>query len=163
PLRCEAYGATSQGSHAFVTVGYGPTTGTGTATDFIAARFTADGRHDRTFGNNGTTYLDGEGVGDNGRAVVVLPDLQVLTIGGGRRNVTGQPADGMLGLLSEGGLPVSEFGAGGRRLYELGGAADFFWGGALSPDHSQIVVVGLGGANGATQGIVLRLPLVASA
>src|SRR5690606_33625224 len=83
PLRAEAYGAALQGD-AFVTMGYGPTIGDGEGTDFVALRFTADGVFDTSFGTDGITYVDGNGQSDNGRALVVLPDGQILGIGGGR-------------------------------------------------------------------------------
>lgn len=161
PLRAEAYGAAQQGS-AFVTLGYGPTIGTGTGSDFIALRFTGDGAFDTTFGTNGATYVDGEGKSDNGRTTVILPDGQVLAVGGGARNdgSADPPYDGIVALLSEGGLPVAEFGEKGRRLYDFGGEDDFLWGAALSPDGSQVVLVGLAGTGAATQGAILQLPII---
>lgn len=162
PFRAEAYGAAQQGN-AFVTLGYGPTNGAGRGSDMIALRFTDDGVFDTTFGTNGATYVDGDGYSDNGRTTVILPDHQVIGVGGGGRN-TGEddpPYDGLVALLSEGGVPVADFGERGRRFYEFGGEDDFLWGGALSPDGSQVVLVGLAGTGAATQGAVVRLPLEA--
>lgn len=173
PLRAEAYGAAPQGD-AFVTMGYGPALA-GEGSDFIALRFTADGAHDDSFGihpsannpNSGTTYIDAEGQSDNGRSLVVLPDGQILGIGGGRRAPSGEeapPSDGMLVLLSRDGVPVESFGPGGVRLYDFGSSTDFFWAGAVSPDESRVAVVGLRGGTGEgadadSDGVVLVLPL----
>lgn len=150
PLRAEAYGAAVQGSN-LVTMGYGPTTGAGTGSDFVALRFTAAGSFDTSFGTNGVTYVDAAGQSDNGRSLVILPDQTILGIGGGRRlledNVTAV-SDGMLVLLSPDGAPIQSFGDKGLRLYDLGGSNDFFWAGAVSPDETSVAIVGIKGATG---------------
>lgn len=164
--RAEAYGAVLQGNK-LVTMGYGPTNGSGAGTDFIALRFTADGAHDKTFGTNGVTYIDAAGQRDNGRSLVVLPDETILGIGGGSRLLddnTTTVTDGMLVLLSPNGAPIQSFGDKGVRLYELGGSNDFFWAGAVSPDQNTVAIVGIKGTTGEgddadTDGAVLVLPL----
>lgn len=165
PLRAEAYGAALQGDN-FVTMGYGPTiTAGGTGSDFIALRFTNDGAFDTSFGTNGVTYVDGTGQSDNGRSLVILPDMTILGIGGGRTLLADEttPSDGMLALLTPDGHPIDAFGVNGRRLYDMNGSSDFFWAGAVSPDESMVVVVGLKGAgegeDADTDGAVLILPL----
>jgi len=165
-MRAEAYGATLQGNN-LVTMGYGPTNGSGVGSDFIALRFTAAGVHDKTFGTNGVTYIDAAGQRDNGRSLVVLPDQTILGIGGGSRLLddnTTTVTDGMLVLLSPNGAPIQSFGDKGVRLYELGGSNDFFWAGAVSPDQNSVAIVGIKGATGEgdnadTDGAVLVLPL----
>lgn len=166
PLRAEAYGAALQGTK-LVTMGYGPTIGTGTGSDFIALRFTADGTLDTSFGTNGVVYVDAQGQSDNGRSLVVLPDNSIVGIGGGRKlledNVT-VVSDGMLVMLTPDGAPIEAFGVGGTRLYEFGGTNDFLWAGAVSPDQSSLVVVGVKGGAGTgtdadTDGAVMVLPL----
>lgn len=166
PLRAEAYGAAMQGSGHFVTMGYGPTTGSGTGSDFIALRFTSDGEFDTSFGTEGKTYIDAAGQSDNGRSLVILPDESILGIGGGRtlpEGGTTAVSDGMLVHLTPDGTPIDAFGESGLRLYDLGGTSDFFWAGAVSPDQSSVVVVGLKGAvsdvDTDTDGAVLVLPL----
>ena len=161
PGRAEAYGAALQGDK-FVTMGYGPgPTSTNSTTDWVSLRFSADGEQDKTYGTArgqlgqpiGVTYVDAGGYGDNGRAVIVLPDQRVLGIGGGRPAPAMPPAmpnqapvDGMVAVLSPDGVPDESFGTHGVKLYDLGGASDFFWGVALSPDHSKVAIVGIKGA-----------------
>src|SRR5262249_44813871 len=70
-LRAEAYGAALQGDK-LVTMGYGPTPGTGMSSDWVSFRFSLNGDRDLTYGTNGSTYLDPGGYGDNGRYVLVL-------------------------------------------------------------------------------------------
>jgi uncharacterized delta-60 repeat protein len=166
PARAEAYGAALQGDH-FVTMGYGPTQVAGSmGSDVVSFRFTAAGAQDKTYGTNGVTWLDVGGYGDNGRAVIVLPDQRVLGIGGGRPAPatppamgTNPPTDGLLALLTKDGLADESFGKGGMRLYDVNaGASDFFWAGAVSPNQKQIAVVGLRGApTGETDDSVLLL------
>lgn len=164
--RAEAYGAAVQGTN-LVTMGYGPTNGAGTGSDFIALRFTANGAQDRSFGVDGATYIDAAGQSDNGRSLVILPDQTILGIGGGRRLPEGETtavSDGMLVLLSPDGAPIQSFGDNGLRLYELGGSNDFFWAGAVSPDQQSVAIVGIKGGTGTgdaadTDGAVLVLPL----
>jgi hypothetical protein len=165
----EAYGAAPQGDK-FVSVGYGPTNGSGTGTDFIFARFNQDGSQDKSFGTGGTTYLDPGGYGDNGRAITVLPDNRVLGAGGGRAKpaVTpdagvNPPTDGMLGILQPNGQPDTSFGTNGMKLYDLGGTSDFFWGLSVAPDKKSVAVVGIKSAASATGDddaalLILKLP-----
>lgn len=151
PLRAEAYGAALQGDK-LVTMGYGPTPGTGTGSDWVSFRYTADGDLDTTYGADadgdgspdGVTYVDAGGFGDNGRFVMALPDGRVLGIGGGRP--TADDTDGMVVVLNEDGTPDTSFAPGGFQLYDVGGANDFFWAGALAPNRKRVAVVGIAGA-----------------
>lgn len=147
----EAYGAALSGSQ-LVTLGYGPTPFAGTGNDWVWLRFNADGTQDKTFGTNGTTFMDPGGYGDNGRAVVALPDGKVLGVGGGRpapavapASGTNPPSDGMIGVLDQRGMPDSTFGANGFQLLDFGaGSTDFLWGVDIAPDKKSVAVVGLG-------------------
>ena len=145
----EAYGAAPQGDK-FVSVGYGPTDGTGTGTDFIFSRFNQDGSHDKTFGTGGATYMDPGGYGDNGRAVAVLPDDRIIGAGGGRAKPatppamgTNPPTDGMVAILKPDGKADTSFGEGGMKLYDFGGTGDFLWGVSVAPDKKSVAVVGI--------------------
>jgi uncharacterized delta-60 repeat protein len=157
-LRCEAYGAAVQGDK-LVTIGYGPTTAptTGAATsDVIYARFSAEGAPDKSFGKDGTVYHDPGMYGDNGRALVVLPDNRLLGLGGARPTpavpptMGNPPVDAYVGLLEKDGEPSDYFGkdSGGFKLYDLGGTNDFFWAGSVAPDKKSVAVVGI--ASGAS-------------
>lgn len=155
PYRAEAYGAALQGSR-LVTMGYGPSqTDANMTTDLISFRFSASGDQDLDYGTQGATYIDGGGYADNGRAVVVLPDNRVMGIGGGRAAPETVPAvlndiptDGLIAVLTEDGARDTAFGPGGRLLYDMGGSNDFFWAGAVSPDQSRVVIVGIAGTGG---------------
>jgi uncharacterized delta-60 repeat protein len=151
----EAYGAALQGDK-LVTMGYGPTStpgavgGTpyaGTGSDLVSFRFSANGDQDLTYGVGGTAFVDPGGWGDNGRFVMVLPDKRVLGVGVGRKKGTVNPeADALLTMLTENGALDETFGAGGFRLYDMGGTADHFWGAALAPNQTRVAVVGISGA-----------------
>jgi uncharacterized delta-60 repeat protein len=165
----EAYGAAAQGSK-FVTLGYGPTPGVGSGTDWVWLRFNGDGTQDKSFGTNGVTFQDPGGFGDNGRAVITLPDNRVLGVGGGRPTPATAPAmgvnppsDGMIGVLHENGAPDTEFGSGGYKLLDFGGGStDFLWGVELAPDKKSVAAVGIGNkASDADDedGIVVILPV----
>jgi uncharacterized delta-60 repeat protein len=151
PFRCEAYGAGVQGDK-LVTVGYGPTNGTGTGTDIIFARFSSAGVPDKSFGTDGTVYQDPGGYGDNGRDLVILPDERLLGLGGARATPptppamgTNPPGDAYVGILEKDGAPSSYFGkdSNGYKLYDLGGMNDFFWAGAVAPDKKSVAIVGI--------------------
>ncbi|HEY6879723.1 MAG TPA: hypothetical protein VI299_16965 [Polyangiales bacterium] len=165
----EAYGAAQQGTK-FVTLGYGPTPGSGTGSDWVWFRFNGDGTQDKTFGTSGVTFMDPGGYGDNGRALITLPDNKVLGVGGGRPAPatpppmgTNPPSDGMIGVLAENGQPDPSFGKNGVRLFDFGaGTTDFLWSAELSPDKKTVAVVGLGNKasdNDDEDGIVLILPV----
>jgi uncharacterized delta-60 repeat protein len=153
PLRAEAYGGAIQGT-SLVTMGYGPTPGTGTGTDWVSFRYTATGEFDTTYGDGGRAYIDAGGYGDNGRFVMVLPDDRVLGVGVGRAAPEEAPpegeqpeADAMVAILTEEGAPDTDFAEGGFKLYDVGGNADHFWSAALSPDGTRVAVVGIAGAD----------------
>jgi uncharacterized delta-60 repeat protein len=150
----EAYGAVLQGDK-FITLGYGVGPATNNTSDFIYARFNADGSQDKTWGDNGkgTTYVDFGGFGDNGRALVVLDDKRIVGVGGGRAKVEPPPAtassvpvEGAVSVLLPDGKPDPDFGTNGQKLYNIGGAGDFYWGANLAPDKKSVAIVGIAGA-----------------
>lgn len=148
----EAYGAALQGTH-LVTMGYGPTYGSGSSTDWVSFRFDENGDQDFSYGNesvsldDGACYLDPNGWGDNGRFVLVLGDNRVMGLGRGSRAGASQPErDAMIAVLSEDGVPDTNFGTDGQALYDMGGDGDHFWAGALSPNKTRVAIVGVVGA-----------------
>jgi uncharacterized delta-60 repeat protein len=158
----EAYGAVVE-EGKLVTLGYGRQT-TSESLDFVSLRFSGTGVLDKTWGNNGATRVDAAGFNDNGRFIAALPGGKVLLVGGGRS--TSANADGMLAVLDGTGTLDTTILPTGKKLYDLGGTADFFWGAAVSPDQSKVVVVGLKGVDAAKasgdnndDAAVLALPL----
>jgi uncharacterized delta-60 repeat protein len=128
----EAYSVALAGNR-FVTTGYGKDTAEAKV-DLIANGFTLDGALDRSFGTNGTTRVDVAGEDDRGRNLVALPDGRAILVGSGKP--TGSNLDAMVVTLAANGAPT------GRKLYDVGGPNDAFFGVALSPDGTRVAVVG---------------------
>ena len=128
----EAYAVALAGNR-FVTTGYGKDTAEAKV-DLIANGFTLDGALDRAFGTNGTTRVDVAGEDDRGRNLVALPDGRTILVGSGKP--TGSNLDAMVVTLAANGSPA------GRKLYDVGGPNDAFFGVALSPDAKRVAVVG---------------------
>ena len=63
-----------------------------------------------------------------------------MIVGGGRSTSTN--VDAMVSVLLPNGQRDYSFAPEGVKLYDLGGANDFFWGIALSPDQRMIAIVG---------------------
>ncbi|MDQ4096433.1 MAG: hypothetical protein M3144_00990, partial [Actinomycetota bacterium] len=134
----ESYAVALVGSR-LVTTGYGRDTADAKV-DVITAGFTLEGRLDPTFGTNGTVRIDVAGDDDRGRYVVGLPDGGVLLVGSGKPTATN--LDGMVVKLTPTGAVDATFGTNGRRLFDIGGPNDAFFGIAVSPDKSRVAVVG---------------------
>lgn len=141
----EAYGAVLQGTK-LVTAGYGRSS-TSESLDWVSLRLTSKGVLDTTWGINGVARVDAAGFNDNARNVTVLPDARVALVGGVQL-VSGN-ADAAVGILTANGMPDYGFAPYGHRSYDLGGTADFFWGGAVSPDGKTLALVGLKGMGNA--------------
>ena len=147
----EAYTAGQQKTK-LVTIGYGPTPGMGTGTDWVLFRFNPEGTQDKTFGVNGATFLDPGGYSDNGRGLAVLPDDRIIGVGVGRAKPAAAPAmgqpprDGMIGIFGPDGQPDESFAPGGYKLYAFGGDTDELHNVAVSPNGKQAAVVGVKGA-----------------
>jgi uncharacterized delta-60 repeat protein len=140
-LVTEVYAIAAQGN-SIVTTGYGRNS-TSESLDYVSLRLTANGALDTSYGTNGVTRIDVGGFNDNSRSLIVLPDGRVLLIGGGRPSENNQ--DAVMVLLTPNGQPDVSFAPDGRRVFELGGAADHFWSVAMAPSRNQIAVVGLRG------------------
>lgn len=139
----EAYDVGLQG-RKYVIAGYGAPT-TGGKVDVISARFTADGRWDRSYGVDGRVIVDVAGDNDRARDLVVLDDGRILLAGSGIP--TPPNLDAMLVMLTPDGAPVDSFGAGGKLLVDFGGGADSFFGLALTRNHNKAIASGYLGAS----------------
>jgi len=144
----EAYTAALQGTK-LVTIGYGPTPGTGTGTDVLLFRFNADGTQDKSFGVGGAAFLDAQGQGDNGRGLAVLSDNRIIGVGIGRPTpavaptMGNPPGDALVGILGPDGQPDQSFAPNGVKLYNVGGPSDELHNIAVSPNGKQAVAVGV--------------------
>ena len=128
----EAYAVVLAGNR-FVTTGYGKDTAEAKV-DLIANGFTVDGALDTSFGTNGTSRVDVAGEDDRGRHLVALPDGRTILVGSGKPTATN--LDAMVVRLAADGSVA------GRKLYDMGGPNDAFFGVALSPDGSRLAAVG---------------------
>ena len=138
PVVTEAYAARLQGT-SFVTAGYGRAT-TMESIDWLSLRISAAGTRDLTYGTMGVARLDRAGFADNARDLAILPDNRVMLVGGGRSSDS--DSDGMIAVLTANGQPDATWGNMGRRVFDFGGASDFFWAVAVSPDSNRVALVG---------------------
>lgn len=143
----ESYAVAVAGDR-LVTTGYGRDT-PDAKVDVLIGGFTRNGALDPSFGTSGFVRLDVAGDDDRGRNVLGLPDGGAVVVGSAKPS----PAniDGMVVKLTPTGALDTTFDAGGRRLFDIGGPNDSFFGVALSPDKSRMAVVGyLGQETGST-------------
>ena len=165
----EAYGGALLADGRIITIGYGPTPVEGGAgTDFVSFRWSTAGALDATYGTGGATYVDVGMAGDNGRHIIALPDGRTLSVGVGRPvPAAGAEVerDGVVLVMSADGVPDESFGAGGYRVYDMGGDADHFWGASAfeSAAGDSAVVGGVAGGEEAggddDDAVFLSLPL----
>lgn len=127
----------------FVTQGYGRNS-EAESVDWLSMRLTASGELDPAWGTGGALRVDVAGHNDNGRSLIALPDGRLMLFGSGTPSEG--DADAMALVLKASGEPDEAFGSDGQALFELGGVADAFWGGAVSPDGKLAVLVGAKGA-----------------
>ncbi len=160
PVVAEAYEVGLQGD-SFIITGYGRATET-EKVDLLAARFTAAGTWDRTFGNDGLVRIDIAAEDDRGRDLVVLPDGRILVAGSGKPDATNINA--MLVLLDRDGALDAGFGKGGILQVDLGGPSDSFFGVALTADGKHAMVAGYKGADPTTgdDAVLARVAIAAT-
>ncbi len=137
-LSTESYAAALQGTN-LVSIGYGRASAMENV-DWLSFRVNSVGVRDMTFGNNGLVRIDRAGFSDAARGLLVLNDQRILLIGGGRDSDAN--SDGMIAMLTRDGALDMTFGVGGKRIFDLGGASDFFWAAALSPNGALAAIVG---------------------
>lgn len=150
PETTEIYAIARQGDK-FVTTGYGRASTTDHL-DWVSLRINADGTLDETWGTNGAVRIDWDGFNDNSRDIAALPDGRFVLVGGGRTDAT--TLDAMVAVLKADGTLDTSFADTGKKLWDLGGLSDMFWGVAVSPVDGTVAVVGTKtvGGDGPTAG-----------
>ncbi len=111
--------------------------------DFALARYDVDGTLDPSFGTGGTVTTDFEGLGDQGRALVLQPDGKVVVAGfttpaGG---CGGGCEDFALARYHTDGTLDASFGTNGKVTHDFGGLTDRASAVAVQAD-GKIVVAG---------------------
>lgn len=106
------------------------------ASNFLAARFNADGTPDTTFGNGGIVSIDLGGRHDIANDIAIQPDSKLVLVGG---TDDANPADNFrqeyaLTRLNADGTVDSTFGAGGTVISDFGGTVQQFSRVALQND-----------------------------
>ncbi|MFP5318688.1 MAG: hypothetical protein ACLGI2_10395 [Acidimicrobiia bacterium] len=129
----EAYAVGVLGNGRIVTTGYGKDTAEAKV-DLIAGGFTPTGAVDPAHGSNGLLRVDVAGEDDRGRHLAITPDGGALLVGSGKPSATN--LDAMVVRLARDGTLQD------RRLVDLGGPNDAFFGVAVSPDGSRAAAVG---------------------
>ncbi len=118
-----------------VVAGY---TGTGSAVNFMIARFHSNGSLDNSFGFGGFNALDFAGGADYGWAIALQPDGRILVAGtvfNGVRNVFGVARFGSDGTLDR------SFDLDGKQFYEFS-VGPTHWASAIVVQASGRIVVG---------------------
>lgn len=134
----ESYAVAAVGNR-LVTTGYGKDTAEAKV-DMISGGFDQNGKLDPTYGTSGTVRVDVAGEDDRGRTIIGLPNGGALIAGSGKPTATN--LEGMVVKITPTGQLDPAFGTNGRRLFDIGGPNDAFFGVALSPDKSRVAVVG---------------------
>lgn len=129
----EAYAVAVLGNGRLVTTGYGKDTPEAKV-DLIAGGFTSAGAVDPAHGTNGVVRVDVAGEDDRGRHLAVTPDGGALIVGSGKPSAANLEA--MVVRLTRDGALAD------RRLVDLGGPNDAFFGVAVSADGSRAAAVG---------------------
>lgn len=138
PETTEIYALAQQGDK-FVSTGYGRPSG-GDDLDWVSLRLNADGSLDTTWGDDGAVLIDYAGFNDNARNLVALPDGRFVMVGGGRTDAS--TVDAMVAVLKADGTLDTSFHQTGKKIWDLGGLSDMFWGVAVSPIDGTVAVVG---------------------
>jgi uncharacterized delta-60 repeat protein len=158
----EAYNVTRHGGD-YVAAGYGRGADANEKVDLVAYRFHGNGKRDARFGeSDGFTRVNVADDDDRARNIIALPDGRLLAAGSGKRNAT--DVDGMVVLMSQDGKLIQEFGEGGKVITDLGGPNDSWYGLALTPDKSAVIVAGFMGADlsgnaGTDEAVVIRVKI----
>lgn len=147
PSAFEAYDVELQGD-SLIVAGYGKAEAA-SKVDVVAARFTADGTFDTSFGRDGIVELDLATEDDRGRDLLVRADGSIAIVGSGKQ--TAADADAMVVLLSPDGELDRALHGDGIFLTDFGGLADSFYGIAALPGGNDFVVAGYRGVDTSSQ------------
>src|SRR4029453_12035837 len=106
------------------------------ASDFLVARYNADGALDTSFGTGGKTLLDFSTPIDVALAVALQSDGKIVVVGGTRQlgSRTTSPYDLALARFNPDGSVDTTFGTGGRVVDVVAGTDDLAYGVALQSD-----------------------------
>ena len=158
----EAYNVTRHGGD-YVAAGYGRGADTNEKVDLIAYRFHGNGKRDTQFGEtDGFTRVNIADDDDRARNVIALPDGRLIAVGSGKYNATS--IDGMVTMLGKDGAVDTTVGQGGNIFSDLGGPNDSWYGVALTPDKSAVIVAGFMGADvsgnaGVDEAVVIKIKI----
>jgi uncharacterized delta-60 repeat protein len=158
----EAYNITRHNG-GYVAAGYGRGEDTAGKVDLVAYRFNGDGSRDTSFGaTDGFTRVNIADDDDRARNIIALPDGRLLAAGSGKRTAT--DIDGMVVLMSPDGKLIDAFGEGGKLITDIGGPNDSWYGLALTPDRSAVIVSGFMGADlsgnaGTDEAVIMKIKI----
>jgi uncharacterized delta-60 repeat protein len=162
PGVAEAYHVT-RNAGGYVAAGYGRGADATEKVDLVAYKFQSDGKRDLTFGaNDGFTRVNIADEDDRARTIMSLPDGRLFAAGSGKR--TAADIDGMVVLMSSDGKLIPSFGEGGKVITDIGGPNDSWYGLALTPDKSAVIVAGFmgvdpAGNDGADQAVIMKVKI----
>lgn len=158
----EAYNVTRHGGD-YVAAGYGRGADANEKVDLVAYRFHGNGKRDLRFGaSDGFTRINITDDDDRARNIIALPDGRLLAAGSGKYSAT--DIDGMVVLMAQDGKLIESFGDGGKLITDLGGPNDSWYGLALTPDRSAVIVAGFMGADlsgnaGSDEAVVMKIKI----
>jgi uncharacterized delta-60 repeat protein len=161
PGVAESYTVALQGQN-YVLAGYGRGEDANEKVDLIVYRFLANGTHDTAFGANGVTRVDIAKEDDRARNLAVLPDGRLLAVGSGKRDPVN--VNGMVTMLGKDGAVDTTVGQGGNIMSDLGGPNDSWYGLAMTPDKSAVIVAGYMGADlsgnaGTDEAVIMKIKI----
>lgn len=151
-LPSQGFSGIEQADGKLVVAGAG--TGFNDDSDFLVARFAADGSPDTAFGNLGNAVLDFAGSDDIGYVVVQQADGS-LVAAGGASNLDGSIDVALVRYAPDGTLDAT-FGNGGMVKLDLGGDDEFATGLVQQPD-GRLVVAGTSNVGGPYRMMFARL------
>ncbi|MBZ4407071.1 hypothetical protein K8640_02515 [Myxococcus sp. XM-1-1-1] len=156
----EAYTAGQLSDGSYVTTGYGRSASTGTV-DMVNFKYKPNGERDLTFGTGGVVLLDLVGDNDRGRNLVVLNDDRVVTVGSA--TPAAQKIQGLIHITDKNGVPTTQLGTDGYKLYDFERPEQAFFGVAKSQDGNWVAAAGYrAGGDNDDDAVLVILPVGAN-